>query len=212
MRTGEKGPGNAPSVVVFDIGNVLIRWDPRNLYRTLFEGDMARVEWFLANICTDAWNLEQDRGRSFTEAIAERIARFPDWEAHIRAYDERWVETLGGAIAENVALLARLERMGVPLYAITNYSVEKFALTRTLYPFLGTFRGIVVSGTERLVKPDPRIYQVLIDRHALDPADCVFIDDSHANVRGAEGVGMAAIHYSPGLDLAKALRELGLPL
>lgn len=202
----------APSAVVFDIGNVLIRWDPRNLYRKLFDGDQARMEWFLANICTDAWNLEQDRGRSFAEAVAELIALFPDWEAYIRAYHERWPETLDGAIADNVVLLARLERLGVPLYAITNYSAEQFALTRTLFPFLDTFRDIVVSGTVRLVKPDPRIYRLFFERHAFAPASTLFIDDSLANVRGAEEAGMQAIHYRPGLDLAAALRALGLPV
>ncbi|MGH7069009.1 MAG: HAD family hydrolase [Acetobacteraceae bacterium] len=186
--------GITPSVVVFDIGNVLIRWDPRNLYRKLFDGDRARMEWFLANICTDAWNLEPDRGRSFAEAVAERIALFPDWEAYIRAYHERWRETLGGEIAENVALLARLERLAVPLYAITNYSAEQFVLTRTLFPFLTTFRNIVVSGTVRLVKPDPPIYRLFLERHALAPASTLFIDDSLANVRGAEEAGMQTIH------------------
>ncbi|MGH7121098.1 MAG: HAD family hydrolase [Acetobacteraceae bacterium] len=200
-----------PSVAVFDIGNVLIRWDPRNLYRKLFDGDAQRMEWFLANVCTDLWNLEQDRGRSFADATAECIARFPDWETEIRAYDERWVETLGGAIAENVTLLARLDRAGVPLYAITNYSVEKFALTRTLFPFLEAFRGIVVSGAERIVKPDPRIYRLLCERHALDPIACLFIDDSPANVAAARALGMAAIQYASGLDLARALQRLGLP-
>lgn len=203
-------PGITPSVVVFDIGNVLIRWDPRNLYRKLFNGDEARMEWFLANICTDAWNREQDRGRSFAAAVAESIALFPDWEPQIRAYHERWRETLNGEIAENVALLARLERVAVPLYAITNYSAEKFALTRMLFPFLATFRDIVVSGTVRLVKPDRRIYRLFLERHTLAPASTLFIDDSLANVRGAEEAGMQAIHYRPGLDLAAALRALGL--
>lgn len=201
----------ASSTVVFDIGNVLIRWDPRNLYRKLFAGNTALMEWFLANICSATWNLEQDRGRSFAEAVAECTARFPDWEAYIRAYDERWIETLDGTISENVALLRRLDQAGVPLYAITNYSAEKFGLTRTLFSFFGMFRGIVVSGEERLVKPDPRIYWLLFERYALDPTTCVFIDDSTANVSGAQKAGMTAIHYVPGLNLAEALRKLDLP-
>lgn len=201
----------ASPTVVFDIGNVLIRWNPRNLYRKLFAGDTVLMEWFLANICSVAWNLEQDRGRSFAEAIADCTTRFPEWEAYIRAYDERWVETLDGAISENVALLRRLDQASVPLYAITNYSVEKFSVTRTLFPFLALFRGIVVSGEERLVKPDPRIYWLLFERYALDPATCVFVDDSTANVFAARRAGMTAIHYVPGLNLTEALRKLGLP-
>jgi 2-haloacid dehalogenase len=197
--------------VVFDIGNVLLRWDPRNLFRKLFADDAAGMEWFLAHVCDSAWNLEQDRGRSFAAAVTERVAEFPEWEAQIRAYDERWPETLDGVIEPNLALLRRLRAAQVPCYAITNYSREKFALTRTLHPFLDEFDGIVVSGEVGLVKPDPRIFHLLLERHGLAAEACVFIDDSAINVAGAEAIGMRAIHFTEGDDLAAALRGLGLP-
>ncbi len=194
--------------VVFDVGNVLVRWDPRHLYRKLF-ADAERMEWFLTHVCDPAWNLEQDRGRSFADGVAERIARHPEWEAEIRAYDERWFETLDGGIEENVGLLHRLKAEGVPLYAITNFSAEKFAITRTHFPFFDLFDGIVVSGEEQLLKPDPAIYRLLLDRYGLAAADCVFIDDSAANVAGARAIGMEGILYAPGVDLATKLAELG---
>ena len=195
-------------LVVFDVGNVLLRWDPRNLYRKLF-ADPGRMEWFLTHVCDPAWNLEQDRGRSFAEGTALLLARFPEWAAEIRAYDERWEEMLDGPIAENVALLERLRAAGERVYAITNFEGEKWAVAQRLYPFLRGFDGLIVSGEERLVKPDPAIYRLLLDRHGLDAAECVFIDDSERNVLGARHVGMHAIHYTPGTDLAAELARLG---
>src|SRR5690554_4568232 len=168
--------------VVFDIGNVLIEWDPRHLYRKLFPSE-AEVERFLAEICTDAWNLEQDRGRSFAEAIAERIDLFPDHEAEIRAYDERWHEMVPGAIEDTVSILESLKATGIPLYAITNFSREKFAEVQIRFPFLASsFRDIVISAHERRLKPDPEIYQILLARNGLTAEQTVFIDDSPRNV------------------------------
>ena len=199
-----------PHIVVFDIGNVLLRWDPRHLYRALFD-DEAQMEWFLAHVCDPAWNLEQDRGRTWAEAVEERIARHPEWASRIRAFDERWQETVPGAIEENVALVARLRAAGVPTYAITNFSREKFEESRRRFPWLDAFDGVVVSAVERLVKPDPAIYRLFLERYGLTAPDCVFIDDSEANVAGAQSVGMGAILYREPMDLAAALRRMGLP-
>jgi 2-haloacid dehalogenase len=199
------------SIPVFDVGNVLVRWDPRNLYRKLIPEEAAREE-FLARICSSEWNLEMDRGRSFAEGVAERIALFPEHEALIRAYDERWLETLDGTVEEAVAILEELRGAGVRTYAITNFSREKFALTRRHYPFLDRFDGIVVSAHEGLLKPDPRIYARLCERYGLVPADCIFIDDSLSNVEGARAFGMRGHHFQTAAALRAALKREGLPL
>jgi 2-haloacid dehalogenase len=195
--------------VVFDVGNVLIRWDPRFLYRKLFDEEAA-MERFLAEVCTDAWNIEQDRGRSWEAAIAERVALFPEHAPLIRAYSERWHEMVPGPVEGTPDILDGLLAAGVPLYAITNFSTEKFAQARARFSFLNRFRDVVVSGEERLLKPDPAIYRVLLDRNGLEASRCLFVDDSEKNVRGAEAVGMRAHHFRDAAGLARALRALGL--
>jgi 2-haloacid dehalogenase len=199
----------AIDTVVFDIGNVLLDWNPRYLYRKLF-ADEERMEWFLANICTPAWNLEQDRGRSFAAAVTELAASHPGWEAEIRAFDERWPETLAGEIAGSVELLARLKHNGVALYAITNFSREKFAETFERFTFLGDFKGIVVSGQEGLLKPDAAIYRLFLERYGLEAARCLFVDDSARNAEGARQIGMQAVHFVGAADLERHLARHGL--
>lgn len=195
--------------IVFDIGNVLLRWDPRFLYRRIF-ADAERMEWFLAHVCSNEWNLEQDRGRSFAEAVKEAALRHPEFAAEIAAYDARWQETLPHAIDGSVAILEGLKARGAPLYAITNWNGEKFRETRSRFAFLDHFRDIVVSGDARLVKPDPAIYRLLLDRNGLAAGDCLFIDDSATNVAGAEAVGMQAHHFRSPELLADTLRQTGL--
>jgi 2-haloacid dehalogenase len=198
-----------PTKVVFDIGGVLLRWDPRHLYRKVFD-DEARMEWFLANICTHDWNVEQDRGRDWDEAVALLVDRHPDHEASIRAFHERWHELIDGVYEENVALLQRLREAGVPNYCITNFSGPKFRESQIRFPFLAGFDGVIVSGDERLLKPEPAIYELLLSRYGLEASDCVFIDDSPANVEGARSVGMHAIRYAEPMDLAAELGRLGI--
>jgi len=199
------------STVVFDIGNVLIRWDPRFLYRKLID-DEARMERFLADVCTPAWNLEQDRGRDWAEAVAELAARHPGDAELIRAFDERWGEMVPGPIEGSVAILEELAAAGVPLHAITNFSAAKWTETRTRFSFLDLFGDVVVSAHERLLKPDAAIYRLLLERQGIDPRTAVFVDDSAANVAGAEAVGMTAIRFTDADDLRMRLRDLGLPL
>lgn len=200
-----------PSTVVFDIGNVLLDWDPRYLYRSIFD-DEERMEWFLAEVCTPAWNIEQDRGRTFKDAVAELVAVYPHLEAEIRAFDERWPETVSRVIDGSLDILQTLRAQQVPNYAITNFSAEKFADARRIWPFLDTFDGIVVSGEHRLLKPDPAIYRLLLDTHGLAAGDCVFIDDSVKNVDGARAVGMHALHFTGPETLRDDLRGLGFAL
>jgi 2-haloacid dehalogenase len=200
-----------PTTVVFDVGNVLLRWDPRFLYRRIFD-DEERMEWFLANVCTGAWNIEQDRGRDWDEAVGLLLERHPEHEMPIRAFHERWHETVSGTIEENVAVLERLREAGVPTYCITNFSGPKFREAQQRYPFLARFDGAIVSGDEGLLKPDPAIYRLLLTRYGLEAQECLFIDDSAANVEGARSVGMQALHYVEPMDLASELARRGIAL
>ncbi|CAH1652690.1 2-haloacid dehalogenase [Hyphomicrobiales bacterium] len=200
---------SSPRVVVFDVGAVLLEWDPRHLYRKIFAGDDPRMERFLAEVCTPAWNLEQDRGRSWVEAVAERTALYPDWEAEIAAFDSRWDEMVPYAIEGTVALLAALRNAGVPTYAITNFSAEKFVLARERFPFLGGFDGIVVSGEVRLVKPDPAIFALFLEQNGLTAAECLFVDDNEANIATARELGFTAHQFSAPELFADALKASG---
>jgi len=188
--------------VVFDIGNVLVHWEPRALYRKLFATE-DEVEWFIGNVCTHDWNVEQDLGRSFADGVKALSLRFPEHAEAIAAYDLRWHETVLGAIDGSVQILEELSARGTPLYAITNFNQDKFKETLTRFPFLKLFRDTVVSGDERMIKPDPAIYRLLLQRNGLAAESCVFIDDSLKNVKGAEALGMKAIHFT-GPDALRA--------
>lgn len=198
------------TTVVFDIGNVLVAWNPRNLYRRYFEGREDEMEWFLKNVCTPAWNIEQDRGRSFAEAVNLLVKEHPpEWHPMIRAFDEEWHETISGPIHGTVAILEALKDKSVPIYAITNWNQDKFKESRQRFPFLNSFDGIVVSGDEGLLKPDAEIFKLFFDRYDVRPESAVFIDDSLHNVEGARAVGMQALHFSSPETLARDLRRLG---
>lgn len=203
-------PKKETFAVVFDIGNVLLDWNPRHLYRKLFD-DEGAMEDFLATVCTQAWNEDQDRGRSFEEGVALLCDEHPAHADMIRAYDERWNEMIPGPIEGSVALLEGLRGAGVRLFAITNFSHEKFVVAQQRFAFLGGFEDVVVSAREGLLKPDPAIYRRLIERNGLTAQDCVFIDDSLRNVEGAAAVGMTALHFTDPARLAAELRALGLP-
>lgn len=195
--------------IVFDLGNVVLRWDPRFLYRKIFADD-AKMEWFLSHVCSPDWNLEQDRGRSFSDAVKELARNHPDYSEEISAYDLRWHETLPHAIEGTVAIVEELDAGSTSLYAITNWNSEKFRETRVRFPLLERFRDIVVSGDEKLVKPDPAIYRLLLDRNGLAAAQCLFIDDSARNVAGAEAVGMKGHHFVSPETLRADLAARGL--
>lgn len=199
---------NKADIVVFDIGNVLIDWNPEHLYARVIPDPRAR-RWFLAHVCTPEWNRAQDRGRSFAEAIAERRALFPEWRAEIEAFRARWREMIPRAIEGSVALLERLRESGVPCYAITNFSGETFPEAQALYPFLKRFEGIVVSADEGLLKPDGAIFDLFLRRYGLAPARCLFIDDVAENVEGARSAGMRAVRYENPALLARDLRSFG---
>lgn len=195
--------------VVFDIGNVLIRWDPAALYGRLIPDPQARAR-FRDEICSDDWNRQIDGGRPLAEAIADLVARHPTWEREIRAWDAHWHEMVPGAIEGTVAILEALRGQGVPTWAITNFSAEKFVEAVDRFPFLGGFRDTVVSAHERLLKPDPAIYRVLLARGGLDPAACLFVDDVAENVEGARAVGMRAVRFVSPARLRDDLRAHGV--
>lgn len=195
--------------VVFDIGNVLLRWDPRFLFRKIFE-DECRMEHFLSTACANDWILETDTCADFAAAVAARANRHPEYAAELRMFDERWLETLGGVIEQNVAVFGRLRAAGRPVYGLTNYSAQKFDMSRIIYPFLDEFDTVVVSGREGVAKPDARLFQILFERIGRDPHELLFVDDSPRNVAASEELGMAAILYRPGVDLEQELERHGV--
>ena len=195
--------------IVFDLGMVLIEWDPRHLYRKVFD-DPAKMEWFLTNVCHGEWNLEQDKGRHFDDAVNEATARHPEYAREIAMYRDRWMEMVPGAIAGSVGILEELHRNGTPLYAITNWNGDTFRATRQRFPFLNLFRDIVVSGDEKILKPEPAIFHLLAKRNDIRLEDCMFIDDSLKNVHGAEAVGMKGHHFTSPTGLRAALETHGV--
>jgi 2-haloacid dehalogenase len=198
------------TAVVFDLGGVLIDWDPRYLYRTLFRGDEEAMERFLAEVCTAEWNHQQDAGRPWIEAVEVLVRDHPDERELIEAYHLRWSEMLGGPIQETVDVLADLRASGVGLYALSNWSAETFPIARRRYPFLAWFDQIVISGEVGFCKPDPRLFQHLLTGHGLEPTSTVFVDDSDANVAAAARLGMVAIPFRGAAALRAELRSLGL--
>ena len=196
------------SALIFDIGNVLIRWDARLLYRQLLP-DEAAIDAFFAEIGFHAWNVEFDRGTPWDEGVAALAARHPHRAELIAAFHRRWQETVPGPVEGAPELLAELAAAGVPLYAITNFSGAKFAETRERFPFLAAFRDVVVSGDEKLLKPDPEIYRLCLERNRLEAARSVFVDDSAANIAGAAALGIDAIHFTSVPELRRALARRG---
>ena len=196
------------TAVVFDLGGVLIDWDPRYLYRRLLPA--ADVEPFLDEIGFAQWNHLHDAGGSWAEGVAELSARHPHHRELIEAYPQRFLETLGGSFPATVDLLRELHGAGVRLLALTNWSAETFRVARTKFPFLDLFDDIVVSGEEGVAKPDPRIFRILLERNGLDPANTVFIDDSAANVAAAGAIGLAGVRYENPTKLRERLVGLGV--
>lgn len=202
--------GATVDTVVFDLGGVLIDWNPRHLYAKLFPGNQAAMEDFLATVTTPEWNGRQDAGRALAEGVAELQARHPDRAELIEAYYARWEEMLGGPLLDSVALLDALHQRAVPLYGLTNWSRETFPIARERFDFLSRFEGIVVSGEEGVAKPDPEIFRILLDRYGLDARTTLFIDDNRQNVEIAEGLGFHTHHFQSPQGLHQAIAGHGL--
>jgi len=195
--------------VVFDIGGVLIDWNPRHLFRKVFENE-EEMEWFLANVCTYEWNLQQDGGKLFSVATAELQEKYPEYSDKIGLYYGRWEEMLDGEIKGTVEIFKRLKSAGMPLYALSNWSHEAFPVAYEKYDFMKDFDGLVVSGYEKLLKPDHAIYRVLMQRYGVNPEEAVYIDDNKPNADAAAELGFHAIHFSSPEQLRTELRSLGL--
>jgi 2-haloacid dehalogenase len=198
------------SVAIFDLGGVLLEWNPRHLYRKLFNGDDAAMEHFLANVCTQEWNERQDAGRSFAEATRELLPRHGDKRELIEAFGKRFGEMIAGVINGAVDVLAELRRRRIPLYALSNWSAETFPAQRERFEFLSWFDGIVISGMEGVIKPDPRIFRILCERYAVAPESAVFIDDVARNAAAASAVGIHGIHFRSPEQLRGELVALGM--
>ncbi len=196
--------------IVFDFGGVLMDWNPRYFYKDYFNDD-EKKEYFLRNIATDEWNAEQDRGRSLAEGTAFLIAKFPEWEKEIRAYYDNWTTMLRSDIPENVAVLKQLKHSDYELFGLTNWSTETLPYALENYDFFEIFNGkIVVSGEEKLIKPDPEIWHVLLNRYQIKAEESVFIDDSARNIEEAKNLGFITIHVTEQTSLAEQLRGLGV--
>lgn len=198
------------NTVIFDLGGVLIDWNPRYVFRKIFD-DEEKMEFFLTEICGDEWNKAQDAGRPIAEGNRIMIDKHPEWENEILAFYKRWVEMLGGPIHGTVDILQRLHaKKETRLIALTNWSAETFPIAQAKYDFLGLFEGILVSGEEKLVKPDPKIYELVLDRYDIDRTKAVFIDDNKANIEASTMLGLEGWQFTSPEKLRGQLEERGL--
>jgi 2-haloacid dehalogenase/putative hydrolase of the HAD superfamily len=199
----------APRAVLFDVGNVLVRWDPRALYSKIFP-DSAERERFLGEVCTMAWHTEHDRGVPMPENAARLIARHPHHRDAILAWESRWDEMFSGPVPETEAAIEALAARGVPLYALTNMPAEKASACFAMSPAFRHFRDIVVSAHERVVKPEPRAFAIACERAGFAPAEMLFVDDSAANIEAAHRLGFDVHLFSDPAALRPALESRGL--
>jgi 2-haloacid dehalogenase len=192
-----------PQVVVFDIGRVLVQWRIASLYEQLIP-DPVRLEWFLSHVVTESWHAQHDSGVSFAQMTAQLLAQFPDERALIEAYAPRWLECLPGPVPGTADLVRRLDARGVPLYSITNFGVDAWAMFRPTFPVLDHFRDIVVSGHERLIKPDAAIFDLAVRRFGHAPSEMLFIDDNADNIAAARALGWHTHHFVDGAEALEA--------
>jgi 2-haloacid dehalogenase len=199
--------------IVFDLGGVLVDWNPEYVYRKIFNNDENKMRWFFANICTPDWNEEQDAGRALAEGTELLVTKFPTHEEDIRAYYGRWEEMLGGPIKGTVEILRRLkESHRVKLYALTNWSHETFPIAVKKYDFLNWFDGRLVSGEEKIRKPFKKIYELLIDRFSLDPSESIYTDDNPRNLYPAADLGFHTIHFQSPEQFEEDLKKVGIKI
>lgn len=187
---------NEEMVMVFDLGGVLIDWNPRYLYRKMFNGDDKEMEYFLSIVCSLEWNETMDAGKPFAQAVKERSELYPQYERYIRAYDERWVEMVKGEIADTVSILAKVKERGYPLFALSNWAVETYTLVKERFHFLDWFDEVIISGEIKMAKPDRAIFDYFLSRVGRRADECLFIDDNARNIETAQALGFKTVHYS----------------
>ncbi|SHF46416.1 HAD family hydrolase [Chryseobacterium vrystaatense] len=198
--------------IIFDFGGVLMDWDPRYFFKNYFN-DNERMEYFLKNIAQDEWNIEQDRGRSLAEGTEIQVKKFPEWEKEIRAFYDNWTVMLKSDIPQNVEVLRKLKNTDYNLFGLTNWSEETFPYALENYDFFQIFEGkIVVSGTEKLIKPDPKIWHVLLERYNIKAEESVFIDDNTKNIEMAKSLNFHTIQVDPETNLEQELIKLRIKI
>ena len=198
-----------PQLIVFDLGDVLIDWNPRYLYRRLFTNE-TEMEWFLTEICTPEWNAQQDGGRTFAAATTELVARHPEQRALIEAYFDRWPETVRGAIDGTVAILRELIAARQRVYALSNWSAETYPYAEKRFDFLHWFEFVAISGRLGMMKPQREIFDYISEKAGILPHQCLFIDDSLGNVKAAQELGWQVIHFTSPEALRANMVELEL--
>ena len=193
--------------IIFDFGSVLVDWNPERLYGPYFNDD-AKMQYFLTEICPHAWNAQADAGRSTAEITEERVAVHPEWEKEIRMYFGQWIKMMGEQIPGMQELVEELKNRGYRLYGLTNWSAETFPLVKDNYPVFRLLDGIVVSGEEKIAKPDPGIFSILLQRYGLKPEECLFIDDNPKNVSTGESLGIRGLVFTSAAALRSRLAEV----
>jgi len=195
--------------IVFDYGNVLIEWNPRYVYRRYFS-DEESMERFLHEVNFMEWNAQQDKGRTFAEGVAALSKEFPQHAHLIQAYHDHWKDSIGVACWETVEIMKQLKQAGYSLYGLSNWSAETFPYAREKYDFFHLFDDMVISGEVRQIKPHPEIFGILLDKIGRPAQECLFIDDSLANIQQAQKMGFATIHFQSSEQLRTTLNELGI--
>lgn len=194
--------------IIFDLGGVLVDWNPAYVYRKVFNGNEEKVQWFLNTVCTSDWNIEQDAGRTIKEAEAIKIAEFPQYEKWIQLYYKEWHHMFSVPIEENVSLFKKIKSSGnYKVYALTNWSAETWPIALKLFPFLNDFDGVVVSGQEKTRKPFLDIYTILLNRYNIIPENAIFIDDNEENIVAAKKIKLNGVHYESPSQLLKSINS-----
>lgn len=196
--------------IVFDYGNVLLEWNPRNVYERYFPNNPEGMERFFKEVDFMTWNAMQDKGRTFKEGVADLSAKFPHYAHLIQAYHDHWKDSIGNSISGTVEILKRLKQAGYPLYGLSNWSAETFPFAREKYDFFGLFDDMVISAEVGFVKPEPEIYHIMLEKIGRPASECLFIDDSLANIEQAKRMGFVTIHFTSPAQLKDELTQMGI--
>ena len=203
---------NSPiQAIIFDFGNVLLTWDPRNIYQRFFPNDPEGMERFLKEVNFAEWNMQQDKGRPFADGVALLSGQFPHYSHLFQAFHDHWIDSVGEPVAGTVGILKRLKQAGYPIYGLSNWSAETFPHARNLHDFFDLLDDMVISGEVGHVKPDPEIYHILLDKIGRPANECLFIDDALPNIHQAQKMGFVVIHFQSPEQLEASLRDLKIP-